>query len=199
MPTLSLTDLVDIVLASGTPKMTKVRQVKHRAPYLPSTDYYRRLREGIIACHEAGHAKADLHGHVGLVNEPSKATNYPLLECGYAKWWGTKALGWFRPPTGTYSAHGVDVRVNPELGLSVSGRAHIIKLYFKAPELPKNRADIITEVMNSRLGRASPAGTIFGVLDVRRAKLVTPTVPIPGLSGALKAELAYVAALWPTV
>ena len=46
---LSLTDLVDIVSKSGTPKATKVSHVKARPDYEPAHDFYRPLREQIIA------------------------------------------------------------------------------------------------------------------------------------------------------
>jgi hypothetical protein len=41
----SLTDFVDIVSKSGTPKATKVAQVKKRGRYEPAVDFYKPLRE----------------------------------------------------------------------------------------------------------------------------------------------------------
>ena len=42
---ISLTDFVDIASKSGTPKATKVAQVKARPDYEPKFDFYRPIRE----------------------------------------------------------------------------------------------------------------------------------------------------------
>jgi hypothetical protein len=91
------------------------------------------------------------------------------------------------------------VSVNPELGLRINGTPHLVKLYFKADKLAKNRADIITHLMGKTLSGKAPAGCVMGVLDVRNARLLTSTVPIPGLDAQLDAEAAYWNTLWPRV
>ena len=48
MPQISLTDFVDIVSTSGTPKATKVKQVKYRPAYNPAIDFYKRIRDDIV-------------------------------------------------------------------------------------------------------------------------------------------------------
>ena len=118
---------------------------------------------------------------------------------GYQKWWGRKNLEWFNPPSTTWSAYKVDVRVNPELGLRINGVPHLIKLYHKSDRIAKSRVDLITHLMKISLSYKAPKNTIMSVLDVRRSNLMSPTVPIDGLTAALEAELAYIAALWPNV
>ena len=199
MPSLSLTDLVDIVSASGTPKATKVRRIKHRPPYNPAADFYKRLRDSIIEAHQQGEDRSALDQTLSGLTDAKKMKAFPRILSGYRKWWGQKELVWFVPPSESYSAHGIDVSVNPELGLEVNGIPHLIKLYFKAEPLSKNRTDIITHLMAVVLGPDCPEVTVMSLLDVRRAKLIAPTVPIEGLSGILDAELAYISTLWPTL
>jgi len=199
MPSLSLTDLVDIVSASGTPKATKVRRIKHRPPYNPAADFYKRIRDSIIEAHQQGEGRSVLGQTLNGLTDAKKMKAYPHILSGYRKWWGQKELVWFAPPTESYSARGIDVSVNPELGLEVNGIPHLIKLYFKAEPLSKNRIDIITHLMAVVLGADCSEVTVMSLLDVRRAKLIAPTVPIEGLSGILNAELAYISTLWPTL
>jgi hypothetical protein len=185
MPVLSLTDLVDIVSASGTPKATKVRRIKHRPPYNPAADFYKKIRDTIIQTHERLQTKAALNQAVSGLTDPKKITSYPSVISGYKRWWGRRQLLWFDPPYEVYSAHDVEVSVNPELGLEVNGVPHLIKLYFKAERLSKNRIDIITHLMAEMLSTQCPPQTIMSVLDVRCSNLISPTVPIEGLSGIL--------------
>lgn len=51
---ISLTDLVDVISKSGSPKATKVNQIKNRKPYHPTADFYKPLRDEIIRIHKEG-------------------------------------------------------------------------------------------------------------------------------------------------
>ncbi|MCZ7664805.1 MAG: hypothetical protein M5U22_18630 [Thermoleophilia bacterium] len=196
MPRISLTDFVDIVSKSGTPKATKVIQVKNRPKYEPAVDFYKPVRDFIVDAHRTGEPKSILAAALDSITDPKKLGNYPDVVTGYRKWWGSKALVWFDSPAGIFGARGIEVVVNPELGLIVNGQRHLIKLYFKANALAKNRVDIVTHLMEFTLRSSCPRGEIMSVLDIRRAKLISPTVPIARLGPALDAELAYIAALW---
>lgn len=198
MPQLSLTDFVDIVSSGGTPKATKVRQIKYRPPYNPATDFYKPLRESIIDFHRHKYGKSYIDTTINGLSDPKKQTAYPMIAEGYKKWIGKKKLIWFDPPRSFFSSHGVDVTVNPELGLIINGTPHLIKLYFKADKLTKNRIDIITHLMTVVLfGEIpNPQETVMSVLDIRNSKLISPTIDIAQLNGILKAELSYIATLW---
>jgi len=200
MPQLSLTDFVDIVSKSGTSKATKVRQVKTRPAYDPAADFYKRIRDCIVETHENGKSKDYLNGLTATLADPKKLKTYPFVITGYKRWWGNKSFAWFAPPNMPFSAYGVDVSVNPELGLEVDGIPHLIKLYFKDEPLKKNKIDIITHLMSITCTQLCPTQcTKMSVLDVRCGRLISPTVPIPALNAILNAELAYVAALWSSI
>lgn len=199
MPRLSLTDFVDVVSSSGTPKATKVRQVKARPDYNPAFDFWRKLRLLIVNTHEDSLPKTNLDQVLVGLTDKKKQTAYPPVIKAYKKWWGNKTLDWFAPPHGVYSKHGIEVSVNPELGLAVNGMQHLIKLYFKDGALTKNRADLITQLMVTELGGDVAPGTVMSVLDIRRSKLISPTIQVPNLMATVDAELAYIGALWASI
>jgi len=199
MPQISLTDFVDIVSKSGTPKATKITAVKYRPPYQPAFDFYKPLREHIVSVHESGGPRASLDHVMGNVTDPKKISAYPAILAGYRKWWGRKPLNWFSPPSGMFTDYGVDVSVNPELGLEWNGSRHLIKLYFKAEPLTKNRTEIIAHLMSVAVGGSCQAGTTMSVLDIRNSRLLSPTVPIANLNAMLSAELSYIAAFWSSI
>ena len=199
MPRLSLTDFVDIAASSGTSKANKVRAIKNRPPYNPAFDFYKPLRDHIEKTHSSSKGKTDLEKLLPSLTDKKKINAYPILISRYQKWWGKKDLNWFTPPTGIYNDHGIDVSVNPELGLIIDGIPHLVKLYFKSELLTKNRVDVILFLLDSQLSSLSPTDTTMSVLEIRRSKLYTPTVHIPELTAILSAELAYVSALWPHV
>src|ERR1700733_11790541 len=115
---ITMTDILDVASKSGGPKITKIRELKNRGPYLPQTDFYKPLREGIIKIHQSGKPKSTLQAILLKVN-PKKLANYKAALGGYEKWWGNRTLIWFDPPSGSYSGNGFEIRVNPELGLEI--------------------------------------------------------------------------------
>lgn len=191
----TLTTFVDFVSKAGTPKATVVRTWKHRKKYHPATDYYKSLRDAIIEFHSLG----TQIGNLAAGAAKHKVENYKAVAAGHKKWVGKKNLTWFDPPTGIWSSSGLDVSVNPELGLMIKGVPHLIKLYFKADKLAKNRIDLITHMMSVTLAQQCPDHCVMGVLDLRNAKLITPTVAISHIDAMLQAEAAYWSALWPAV
>ncbi|HEX8209125.1 MAG TPA: hypothetical protein VF584_02980 [Longimicrobium sp.] len=199
MPSLSLTDLVDVVSRSGTPKATKVAEIKNRAPYQPATDFYKPLRDRLIELHKAGKGRSALAELLDGIHDQKKLTNYPDALEGYHKWWGKKAIQWFDPPRNPYGHAGIEIAVNPELGLTIDGTRFVVKLYMKADPLSKLRVDLITVLMEVALRPKCEPGDQLALLDMRRAKLFTVSAPIPTTRAMVDAELAYVASLWPNI
>ncbi len=191
----SLTTFVDFVCKAGTPKATVVRTWKNRDDYSIATDYYKQLRDAIVEFHKSGGSVASV---VANATE-KKRDNYQAIFDGHHKWAGKKKLAWFEPQSTFWNSGSLDVTVNPELGVEIKGVPHLIKLYFKAESLAKNRVDIITHLMSVSLSDAAPEHCVMAVLDLRKAKLIAPTVPIAGLSAQLLAEAAYWNTLWPHV
>lgn len=195
---ISLTDLVDIVSKSGSPEATKVAQIKARPDYQPATDFYKQFRDGIIGIHKAAGPRADLAKIITKVSEKNRAANYPAAIAGYKKWWGTKSLEWFQPLSKIFSRSGVDVSINPELGLRINGEPHLIKLYLKSEKLSKVRADLIVGLMSNTL--SDPGASVrMSVLDVRSSKLFVSSGTSASFLPMVEAELAYVATSWASI
>src|SRR6266702_5356348 len=166
-----LTTFVDFVLKSGTPKLTVVQNFKNRPAYDPATDFYKPLREAIVRHHQKGEPKKALDAFVATCN-PKKQGHYSAVVSGYKKFLGGNTIGWFAPPTATWSAGGIPVSVNPELGLTIGGVNHVIKMYFKGEKLASNRMEVINHLM--KLTLADPSTPVeFGVVDMRKSKLHT--------------------------
>lgn len=143
---ISLTDFIKVVLKSGTPKATKVKQIKKRPPYSPGGDYYRGLREKIVETHSSGLDKNNLDDAVRYAHKKRKG-HYQQAVSGYKKWWGNREFEWFDPPKSHYKGSIVSVSINPELGLSDGDTEYVIKLYFKTDKLLKNRAVHVYQMM----------------------------------------------------
>lgn len=70
MPQLSLTDFVDVVSRTGTPKANKVAGIKNRLAYSPAFDFYKPLRDGLITIHKTGKPKSSLAHIASGITDP---------------------------------------------------------------------------------------------------------------------------------
>ena len=189
MPDVSLTRFVDFVIKSGTPKLTVVRDTKKQiaAGYDPATDYYKRIRDAIVAHHKGKHAYAAVDKIASTVTNKSKQTNYPLIATGYKKFLGRRSIKWFTPPKSPWTHSGLRVQLNPELGLEFGGKRYVVKLYFKGDQPRKLEVKSILALMELELQTPSRPKTM-ALLDVRRSNLITETTFDPALRLLIEAE-----------
>lgn len=200
MKSLSLTDFVDFAISSGTPKLTKVRQIKNRPEdYHPARDFYKKIREAVIEFHETGKTDKRLFDKILKGLHQNKIKHYSECIKGYKKFLGKKKFQWFSPPTDEWSPSSISIRINPELGLIFDGVPHVIKLYFKKDGLSKARIDIILLLLHDTLSGQSTSGTKFCVLDVQKGKLFGNESPDQSFMPLLLGEAQSFRVMWDQI
>ncbi len=196
MESISLSYFVDFVLTSGTGKLTSVKQLKQGKDERFS-DFYRPVREAIVDMHEKGLDTAVLDDLLSSLVDPREKRIFPKVANGYRKFLRQGKVTWFEPPMRDYPLGPISVRVNPEVGLLVDGRPHAIKLYFRGDPLSPQRVMVVNQLLANALGSTWP-GTVFSVLDVRRAKLY-PYRPRSEVVHLLRAEAASLSSLYAAI
>lgn len=193
---ISMTTFVDFVIARGTSRITRVRKAKEQysQDYSPARDFYKQIREGIIAVHYDNQPLSSLTTIANQVGD-RKRDLYKECVAGYKKWHGRKKIGSFPIDNATWTHGQLDVNINPELGLSVSGENYLVKLYFKKdnPSGPLLQAALYLLSLHPlcAAGNASPA-----ILDVQAGKLKTPTSNLAGLPALLAGDAVAFSTMW---
>lgn len=197
MPKISLTSFIDFVHKSGTPKMTCVRKVKgqYDAGYQIEHDYWRLLREKIIEVFKGGKPLENLSDVLNYVQKSDKFDNYSARIRGIRKYVEKKNIRWCGIDKGAWKHNDLTVIVNPELGLTINGEKYAVKLYFKAEELSKRRAECIFYLMKKTFKREH-RGYIPAILDCRNAKLVRMTKEVENIEILLFGEAAAFVSMW---
>ena len=203
---ISMTPFVDFVVASGTRKLTAVKQAKvqYQAAYDPATDFYKPLRECIIDA-----AQQNLNGKETLDSVRSilvnlsarKAASYQECGVGYKKWRGRKNVVWdaaFTSEWSEWTQGRLALRVNPELGLLINDIPYIIKLYFKTTELSQFRLETMYHLLKQYDRRKNTTVTV-GILDIRRGRLYSSTRDFPDIEQLLAGEAAAFQTIWDRV
>jgi len=198
MDTVSLTTFMDFASKAGPPKLTVVRNWKNRDKYTPATDFYKRMREGIVEMHRDNHDVAYLENLATGMNDARKQKIYPELLAGYRHWWSGKENVWFDPPNGIWKYDSLQVNVNPELGLYLGNTPYLIKLHFKKDKLTKGRVAAITHMMHKVSGANAPDDCQMAVLDVRQGHLISGNSD-PHTESLLRGEATFWLTVWPDV
>ncbi len=189
----SLNYFVDFVLTSGTGKLTSVKQLKQGKDERFS-DFYRPVREAIVDMHEKGLDTSALDDLLTSLVDPRETRIFPKVVAGYRSFLRQGKTVWFEPPMRDYPLGPISVRVNPEVGMLIDGRPYAIKLHFGGDPVSPQHVIVANHLLASALGSAWP-GTVFSVLDVRRAKLY-PYRPKSEVVHLLRAEAASLASLY---
>jgi hypothetical protein len=194
MPHVTFTTFVDFVSATGTTRITRVRDAKqyYAMGYSPMRDFYKPFRDRLESCCTDGWDANAFQRSLHDVTDPKKLESYEQCRAGFSKWVGRKTITAMPTVRSVWTSGDLHVGVNPELHLMVNGVQHVIKLYLKAPPLSQTKATVPLRLLEQH----PPSGAILGMLDVRRSKLFTPTRSIDGLDELLAAEAAAFSSLW---
>ncbi len=125
------------------------------------------------------------------VKTPGKQASYEACRVGLTPWARNKVITASRAPNKIWEAAGLEVKVNPELRLTVDGEKYVVKLYFKAPELTAARR----ENMLFLLSETAPQGIEAAILDARRGELITAQEQDTNLDALMISDAAAFAAL----
>ncbi len=197
MPTISLTEFIDFVVASGTSRITKVKNIKCRAPYQPAIDYWKSLRESIDAFHDPANTlgkDAYFRNFLAGTN-PTKLDAYTAVVDNYKKFLGRKVITKLPIRKNSWTRNDLTVRVNPEVFLNINGSRTLIKLYFKQEKLSKIKTDAILTLLQHAI--PVPAGVDeFAVYDSRNNRLLSHAAPNPALMVLVESDADAFMTIW---
>jgi hypothetical protein len=177
-------------------KLSKVRALLGRPNYHPSFDFYKKIREEIIDTLRFGKKKKELLDFLSDISDGKKKSRYRNLVDGLLKFLGRKKIGWFDPPSATWSYKDLRIKMNPELGLEINGEKYITKLYFKDTPLQKKDIKVLLWMMHQTLCQGIFSGYKCALLDVEHGKIFPFVTDEPAIRALLEGEADYFIKLW---
>ncbi len=163
MPALGVSEFSLIVMTSGKPKQTKVRNIATREPYAPFRDYYGPLRNSIKRLFIAKRHISHLYT-ICSRQEGSKRSNYERIVNVFKNWQSGKNIQAFDPPRELYNFSRTSITCNPELHVVLNGQPRLVKLHFSSSDkMNQERANIICALMEDAI---NDSGFEYSVLDL---------------------------------
>lgn len=202
MQTVPLSFFVDFMLMAGTGRIHAARTFKKTGD---TSSFYQPLVDVLVGAHsEELPVRETLDAFIATRTEERErrmfttaARSYVGFLERYRKPDGDSNVTWFEPPMRDYPIGPAVVRVNPEVGLLIAGRPHVLKLYFRGDPINPQQVAITTTLLANALQTTWP-GTVFGVLDVRRSRLFVHRSQ-GDLNTLVKAEAGVLASLYEAV
>jgi hypothetical protein len=190
---ISFTGFLDFIASTGTKRVSVVKRLKYRPDYAPALDFYKPLREAILAGTVGGSTTA-LEDLLRTVTDAKKAKVYPGHVHGFKTWQRSKHdIRWFAPVPTQWTYGDFGVRVNSELGFELGGVRTAVKLYFKKPGLSKRGVDaglyLMREALPSDIDQVA-------ILDVAQGRLLEETRASAAFRTLLLGEAAAFVAMW---
>jgi hypothetical protein len=186
----TLTEFIDFLVTSGTPRITQARAVRSRrlSGYSPQSDFYKSFRD----CVRSERFRSNQAEALKLLVESTGATrksSFQELSHGIMKFLKKKSIDWLPPPRAEWSYENLSVTINPEWRVILDGQCHIIKLIFKEGNISRQRAEIVNYLMEQTLEpKIGPA--IFGVLNVRKGTFLSSKSKSSLINTLLECEAA---------
>lgn len=189
MPLVHMGIFVEFTVAQGTARVDCVADSKR--DYDPRTDFYKGFRERAIRQLVDGWDAQEFRRSVREVKTPNKLASYEACRAGLTRWAQSRSIVATKAPNKNWEAAGLEVRVNPELRLTIDGEKYVVKLYFKADELTAARRENTLFL----LSETAPQGVQAAILDVRRSRLIAAGNSDPNLDALLISDAAAFATL----
>jgi hypothetical protein len=196
-----LTQFIDFTIKGSAAKTNMVRKIKYQHEYHPSFDYWKQLRDAIIAFHEQNLGFDYFEKLVQNVDDRKKS-NYIAMIKQYQKFLKGKDVSWFHPGKATWVSNELLVRSSPELGLIINDEPHLIKLYFKGKSEKIDRRNISTTLtlLNTSIYEENHSPYISrSVLNLNKNRLFADNTVNQDKLIALQSEAAQFMFIWNNI
>ena len=194
----SINQFFPFVLADSMAKRSELGAIKRtQGLYTPAVDYWRLLRLQIAAHHQfrPGPGPDALDTAIELAH-PARKAHYSTAVAGYRKFLGRKRIEWIdKPRRGIWLADELQVRVNPELHVTINGEPYVIKLYLRSDPkwaLSQRTANPLAYLIDSCHGHLGKPL----VVDVLRGRAFGLTRQGFDYESMLRAQAAAFLSLW---
>ena len=169
MPDIVFERFADYLIKKIQHRKSYVKRIVNQKKYDPVEDYYLKLRQRLISLLKKQAPLSELDNIIKNLT-PKRIDNYEFLIYQIQLFLKYKKYCWVTPPRNQVDYADLSLIVNPEIGLKIEDEEFFIKMYFKKPDLKKDKVDILLKIMQDAYKEEFPNAN-FAVWDVRRGSL----------------------------
>lgn len=146
-----------------------VNKIINKEPYAFEKDYYSVLRIKLISTIKKNKSLIELNQMLKKIN-PKKHNHYEVLIDQIQNFMQGVKYIWVEPPKNIIEYSGLQLKVNPEIGININGETLFIKMYFKQDQIENEKVNVMLKIMQDSIKEDCQNAKV-AILDVRRCEL----------------------------
>lgn len=146
-----------------------VNKIINKEPYAFEKDYYSVLRIKLISTIKKNKSLIELNQMLKKIN-PKKHNHYEVLIDQIQNFMQGVKYIWVEPPKNIIEYSGLQLKVNPEIGININGETLFIKMYFKQDQIENEKVNVMLKIMQDSI-KEDYQNAKVAILDVRRCEL----------------------------
>lgn len=146
-----------------------VNKIINKEPYAFEKDYYSVLRIKLISAIKKNKSLIELNQMLKKIN-PKKHNHYEVLIDQIQNFMQGVKYIWVEPPKNIIEYSGLQLKVNPEIGINIKGETLFIKMYFKQDQIENEKVNVMLKIMQDSI-KEDYQNAKVAILDVRRCEL----------------------------
>ena len=146
-----------------------VNKIINKEPYAFKKDYYSVLRIKLISTIKKNKSLIELNQMLKKIN-PKKHNHYEVLIDQIQNFMQGVKYIWVEPPKNIIEYSGLQLKVNPEIGININGETLFIKMYFKQDQIENEKVNVMLKIMQDSI-KEDYQNAKVAILDVRRCEL----------------------------
>lgn len=159
----------NFVIEKPNKRKKYVNKIINKEPYAFEKDYYSILRTKLVSYIKKNKSLIELNQMLKKIN-PKKHDHYEILIDKIQNFMQGVKYTWIEPPKNIIEYSGLQVKVNPEIGIDINGETLFIKMYFKQPQISLEKVNIMLKIMQDSIKEDYPNAKV-AILDIRRCEL----------------------------
>lgn len=146
-----------------------VNKIINKEPYAFKKDYYSILRIKLISAIKKNKSLIELNQMLKKIN-PKKHDHYEVLIDQIQNFMQGIKYIWVEPPKNIVEYSGLQLKVNPEIGINIKGETLFIKMYFKQDQIENEKVNVMLKIMQDSI-KEDYQNAKVAILDIRRCEL----------------------------
>lgn len=157
---------VDYILTKDKSKNRFIKNFKKRGNYNAAQDFYLPLRTCLIQLCKKNKCVEELDTMYNKLSDERKKSNYTTVISKIKEFLQNEKYDWVQPDKLQIIYGGLEISVNPELGLKIGEQTHFVKLYFKKDKISQAKVNLLLRIMQDTY-RQNEDNIIVSIWDIR--------------------------------
>lgn len=159
----------NFVIEKPNKRKRYVNKVINKGPYSFEKDYYSIFRAKLISAIKKNKSLIELNNMLKKIN-PRKYNHYEVLIDQIQNFMQGVKYIWVEPPKNIIEYSGLQLKVNPEIGININGETLFIKMYFKQEQINTKKVNVMLKIMQDSIKEDYPNAKV-AILDIRHCEL----------------------------